>query len=54
MRHAFGWLGTPASERRQVAYDHAAHVLASPERSPAAERVLADSLAFLRDAGLTR
>ena len=54
MRHAFGWLGTPASERRLVAYDHAAHVLASPERSPAAERVLADSLAFLRDSGLTR
>jgi alpha-beta hydrolase superfamily lysophospholipase len=54
MRHAFGWLGTPASQRRMVAYDHAAHVLASPERSPAAARVLADSLAFLRDVGLTR
>ncbi|PTR33527.1 esterase/lipase [Luteibacter sp. OK325] len=54
MRHAFGWLGTPASQRRMVAYDHAAHVLASPERSPAAGRVLADSLAFLRDVGLTR
>lgn len=53
MRHAFGWLGTPASRRRLVAYDHAAHVLASPERSPAAARVLADSLAFLRDVGLT-
>jgi alpha-beta hydrolase superfamily lysophospholipase len=53
MRHAFGWLGTTASPRRLVAYDHAAHVLASPERSPAAGRVLADSLAFLRDAGLT-
>jgi pimeloyl-ACP methyl ester carboxylesterase len=53
MRHAFGWLGTPASQRRLVAYDHAAHVLASPERSPAAARVLADSLAFLRDVGLT-
>lgn len=54
MRHALGWLGTVASRRRLVAYDHAAHVLASPERSPAADRVLADSLAFLRDAGLTR
>lgn len=54
MRHAFGWLGTPESQRRMVAYDHAAHVLASPERSPAAGRVLADSLAFLRDVGLTR
>ncbi|HVI53889.1 MAG TPA: alpha/beta fold hydrolase [Luteibacter sp.] len=54
MRHAFGWLGTPASGRRLVAYDHAAHVLASPERSPAAARVLADSLAFLRNVGLTR
>lgn len=54
MRHAFGWLGTPASQRRMVAYDHAAHVLASPERSPAAARVLADSLAFLREVGLTR
>jgi alpha-beta hydrolase superfamily lysophospholipase len=54
MRHAFGWLGTPESQRRMVAYDHAAHVLASPERSPAAGRVLADSLAFLRDIGLTR
>jgi len=53
MRLAFGWLGTPASQRRVVAYDHAAHVLASPERSPAAARVLADSLAFLRDVGLT-
>jgi alpha-beta hydrolase superfamily lysophospholipase len=54
MRHAFGWLGTPESERRMVTYDHAAHVLASPERSPAAGRVLADSLAFLRDVGLAR
>ena len=53
MRHALGWLGTPASQRRLVAYDHAAHVLASAERSPAAGRVLADSLAFLRDTGLT-
>lgn len=53
MRDAFGWLGTPSSRRRLVAYDHAAHVLASPERSPAAARVLADSLAFLRDIGLT-
>lgn len=54
MRHAFGWLGTPDAQRRLVAYDHAAHVLASPARSPAAGRVLADSLAFLRDAGLAR
>ncbi|MET0504643.1 MAG: alpha/beta hydrolase [Luteibacter sp.] len=52
MREAFGWLGTAAAKRRLVAYDHAAHVLASPQRSPAAARVLADSLAFLRDAGL--
>ncbi|SEM36099.1 Lysophospholipase, alpha-beta hydrolase superfamily [Luteibacter sp. UNCMF331Sha3.1] len=54
MRDAFEWLGTPAERRRLVAYDQAAHVLASPERSPAAGRVLADSLAFLRDAGLAR
>ncbi|MGF6710301.1 pimeloyl-ACP methyl ester carboxylesterase [Luteibacter sp. W1I16] len=54
MRDAFGWLGTPASRRRLVAYDHAAHVLASPERSPAAARVLADSLAFLHDMGVAR
>lgn len=54
MRDAFEWLGTPEDRRRLVAYDHAAHVLASPERSPAADRVLADSLAFLRDAGLAR
>jgi pimeloyl-ACP methyl ester carboxylesterase len=53
MRLAVGWLATPASQRRVVAYEHAAHVLASPERSPAAGRVLADSLAFLRDIGLT-
>lgn len=52
MRDAFGWLGTAADRRRLVAYDHAAHVLASPERSPAAGRVLADSLAFLRDMGI--
>jgi pimeloyl-ACP methyl ester carboxylesterase len=49
MREAFSWLGTPPSRRRLVAYDHAAHVLASPDRSPAAARVLADSRAFLRD-----
>lgn len=62
MREAFGWLGTPASmpagtaagARRLVAYDHAAHVLASPPRSPAAARVLADSLAFLREQALAR
>jgi pimeloyl-ACP methyl ester carboxylesterase len=52
MRQAFGWLATPSSQRRLVAYDHAAHVLASPERSPAAARVLADSLAFLREMGI--
>lgn len=52
MREAFGWLGTSPSKRRLVAYDHAAHVLASPERSPAAARVLADSLAFLREMGV--
>jgi pimeloyl-ACP methyl ester carboxylesterase len=54
MREAFGWLGTPPSQRRLVAYDHAAHVLASPERSPAAARVLSDSLAFLRAMGIAR
>lgn len=48
MREAFAWLGTPAPRRMWVAYDHAAHVLASPQRSPAAGRVLADTLAFLR------
>ena len=54
MRDAFGWLATPPSSRRLVAYDHAGHVLASPERSPAADRVLRDSLAFLRETGLAR
>ncbi|HEY4292995.1 alpha/beta hydrolase [Luteibacter sp.] len=54
MREAFSWLGTPPSRRRLVAYDHAAHVLASPERSPAAARVLADSLVFLREMGVAR
>ena len=54
MREAFGWLGTPPSKRRLVAYDHAAHVLASPERSPAAARVLSDSLAFLRETAIAR
>lgn len=48
MRDAFGWLGTPAASRRLVAYDHAAHVLASPQRSAAAGRVLYDSGHFLR------
>jgi pimeloyl-ACP methyl ester carboxylesterase len=52
MREAFACLGTTPSARRLVAYYHAAHVLASPERSPAAARVLRDSLEFLRDAGL--
>lgn len=54
MREAFGWLATAPSRRRLVAYDHAAHVLASPERSPAAARVLADSLAFLREIDIAR
>ncbi|MDQ0010697.1 pimeloyl-ACP methyl ester carboxylesterase [Luteibacter jiangsuensis] len=54
MREAFAWLGTAPSRRRLVAYDHAAHVLASPERSPAAARVLADSVAFLHDVGVAR
>ena len=54
MREAFAWLGTPPASRRLVAYDHAAHVLASPERSPAAARVLRDSIAFLRDEGFVR
>ncbi|UPG95274.1 alpha/beta hydrolase [Luteibacter aegosomatissinici] len=49
MREAFTWLGTPASARRFVSYTHAAHVLANPNRSPAAERVLADALAFLAE-----
>lgn len=52
MREAFDGLGTPATRRQLVAYDHAAHVLASPERSPAAARVLADTLAFLHAMGL--
>lgn len=54
MREAFAWLGTPEARRRLRAYDHAAHVLASPERSPAADRVLADSLVFLREMGVAR
>jgi alpha-beta hydrolase superfamily lysophospholipase len=49
MREAFAWLGTPASSRRFIGYDHAAHVLANPNRSPAAGRVLADALAFLAE-----
>lgn len=52
MREAFAWLGTPAGDRRFIAYDHAAHVLANPNRSPAASRVCADALAFLRGHGL--
>lgn len=52
MRAAFDWLGSPEPHRRLVAYDHAAHVLASPQRSPAAARVLADSVAFLGELGL--
>lgn len=52
MREAFDVLATPPSQRRLVAYAHAAHVLASPERSPVAAAVLADSLAFLRDVGM--
>jgi len=54
MRDAFGWLGTPPPHRRFVAYDHAAHVLASPDRSPAAARVLDDSRRFLRNMGIAR
>ncbi|MET0937344.1 MAG: lysophospholipase [Luteibacter sp.] len=54
MREAFGWLCTAPIARRLVAYAHAAHVLASPERSPAADRVRLDSLDFLRDTGLAR
>jgi len=52
MREAFTWLGTPASARLFIAYDHAAHVLANPNRSPAAGRVLADALGFLAMHGL--
>lgn len=52
MRAAFDWLGSPEASRRLVAYDHAAHVLASPQRSRAAARVLADSVAFVGERGL--
>ncbi|HEY4092906.1 MAG TPA: alpha/beta hydrolase [Luteibacter sp.] len=52
MREAFSWLGTPPEQRRFIAYDHAAHVLANPNRSPAASRVLADARAFLDEHGL--
>jgi pimeloyl-ACP methyl ester carboxylesterase len=52
MREAFAWLGTPPGERRFIAYDHAAHVLANPNRSPAAAQVLADARAFLALHGL--
>jgi pimeloyl-ACP methyl ester carboxylesterase len=51
MREAFAWLGTPPSARRFIAYDHAAHVLPNPHRSPAASRVLADAVAFLGGIG---
>jgi pimeloyl-ACP methyl ester carboxylesterase len=54
MREAFGWLGTLPDQRRFIAYDHAAHVLANPNRSPAAQRVLADAQAFLAGHGLAR
>ncbi|UPG91030.1 alpha/beta fold hydrolase [Luteibacter aegosomaticola] len=54
MREAFGWLGTLPDQRRFIAYDHAAHVLANPYRSPAAQRVLADAQAFLAGHGLAR
>jgi len=54
MRDAFDALGTSPSQRRLVAYARAAHVLASPERSPVAAAVLADSLAFLREMGIAR
>jgi pimeloyl-ACP methyl ester carboxylesterase len=53
MREAFTWLGTPVGDRCFIAYDHAAHVLANPNRSPAASRVYADALAFLSGHGLT-
>lgn len=52
MREAFTWLGTPEADRQFIAYDHAAHVLPNPNRSPAAPRVLADALAFLAGHGL--
>jgi pimeloyl-ACP methyl ester carboxylesterase len=52
MREAFAWLCTPPSQRQFIAYDHAAHVLPNPHRSPAAPRVLADALAFLASHGL--
>ncbi|QWT18793.1 alpha/beta fold hydrolase [Bacillus sp. NP157] len=52
MREAFEWLGTPREARRFIAYDHAAHVLANPHRSPAAGRVRVDALGFLGEAGL--
>lgn len=51
MREAFDWLGSPEPGRRLIAYDHAAHVLASPQRSPAAARVLADAVAFVGELG---
>jgi hypothetical protein len=51
MREAFDWLGSPGPLRRLIAYDHAAHVLASPQRSPAAARVLADAVAFVGELG---
>ncbi|UPG86468.1 alpha/beta fold hydrolase [Luteibacter aegosomatis] len=54
MRDAFGWLGTPGDRKSLQAYDHAAHVLASPERSPAARHVENDTLAFLRAMRIAR
>ncbi|KJV36834.1 hypothetical protein VI08_02920 [Luteibacter yeojuensis] len=53
MREAFAWLGTPPAARRFIGYDHAAHVLANPHRSPAAGRVLDDALALLHGIGQT-
>ncbi len=45
----FDALGTPPAQRRRQAFAEAAHVIASPARSPAAEAVYEASLAFLRD-----
>lgn len=54
MREAFGWLGTPPQRKCLRSYDHGAHVLASPERSPAAPRVIDDTLDFLRSMDIAR
>ncbi|MDF4002919.1 alpha/beta fold hydrolase [Luteibacter sp. PPL552] len=54
MREAFGWLGTPDQRKRWASYRQAAHVLASPERSRAAARVIDDTLDFVREMGWAR